>query len=87
MEVTKAGRTALFATRNDWAHDVDSRELATLFDRFVRGERSRDRSGGKVGYGLGLSIARAIAEKNGFRLEVDEDDAGRIVFRALFSVR
>ena len=87
MEVTKAGRAAVFATRNDWAHDVDSRELSTLFDRFVRGERSRDRSGGKVGYGLGLSIARAIAEKNGFRLEVDEDDAGRIVFRALFPVR
>ena len=82
VEVAKAGRTASFATRNDWAHDVDSRELSTLFDRFVRGERSRDRSGGKAGYGLGLSIARAIAEKNDFKLEVDEDDMGRIVFRA-----
>lgn len=87
VEVTKAGRTATFATRNDWAHDTDSRELQTLFDRFVRGERSRDRSGGKVGYGLGLSIARAIAQKNDFKLEVDEDDAGRIVFRAVFSAR
>ncbi len=87
VEVTKSGRIAVFATRNDWAHDVDSRELSTLFDRFVRGERSRDRSGGKVGYGLGLSIARAIAEKNDFKLEVDEDDEGRIVFRALFSAR
>ena len=85
VEVKKTGRTALFATRNDWAHDVDARELSTLFDRFVRGERSRDRSSGKVGYGLGLSIARAIAEKNDFKLEVDEDDMGRIVFRALFS--
>ena len=87
VEVTKAGRTAVFATRNDWAHDVDSRGLSTLFDRFVRGERSRDRSGGKVGYGLGLSIARAIAEKNDLKLEVDEDDAGRIVFRVLFPAR
>lgn len=87
VEVTKAGRTAQFATRNDWAHDVDSRELSTLFDRFVRGERSRDRSGGKAGYGLGLSIARAIAEKNDFRLEVEEDDVGRIAFRALIPVR
>lgn len=87
IEVSKTGRTALFATRNDWEHDVDSHELSTLFDRFVRGEQSRDRSGGKVGYGLGLSIARAIAEKNDVRLEVDEDDVGRIVFRALMTSR
>jgi signal transduction histidine kinase len=87
VEVEKAGRTTSFATRNDWVHDVEMRELPTLFDRFVRGERSRDRSGGKAGYGLGLSIARAIAEKNGLKLEVDEDDAGRIVFRALFPAR
>ena len=65
----------------------ESRELPTLFDRFVRGEQSRDRSGGKAGYGLGLSIARAIAEKNDIKLEVGEDDAGRIVFRALFPAR
>ena len=25
VEVTKAGRTASFATRNDWAHDVQTR--------------------------------------------------------------
>ena len=87
VEVAKAGRTATFATRNDWVHDVDSRELSTLFDRFVRGEQSRDRSGGKVGYGLGLSIARTIAEKNDFKLEVIEDDAGRIMFRAVFPAR
>ena len=87
VEVAKAGRTVSFATRNDWAHDVESRELPTLFDRFVRGEQSRDRSGGKAGYGLGLSIARAIAEKNDIKLEVGEDDAGRIVFRALFPAR
>jgi signal transduction histidine kinase len=87
VEVAKAGRTVSFATRNDWAHDVESRELPTLFDRFVRGEQSRDRSGGKAGYGLGLSIARAIAEKNDIKLEVGEDDAGRIMFRALFPAR
>ncbi|MDO4797136.1 MAG: HAMP domain-containing sensor histidine kinase [Coriobacteriales bacterium] len=83
--VRREARKAVFFTQNDWNHDVDARELPTLFDRFVRGERSRDRSDGRSGYGLGLSIARAIAEKNDARLEAIEDESGRIVFRAIFS--
>lgn len=84
VEVTRKGRGAVFATRNHWDHGVDSRELSSLFDRFVRGEQSRDRSGGASGYGLGLSIARTIANRNGARLDVSEDDEGRIVFRVVF---
>jgi len=87
VEVAREGHHAVFATRNEWEHDVELRELNSLFDRFVRGERSRDRSGGNAGYGLGLSIARAIAERNGARLEVSENDAGRIVFRVTFARR
>lgn len=84
VEVTRDGREAVFQTRNCWDHGVDARELSSLFDRFVRGEQSRDRSGGKSGYGLGLSIARALAQKNNARLEASEDDEGRIIFRAAF---
>lgn len=87
VEVAWEGHHAVFATRNEWEHDVEPRELNSLFDRFVRGERSRDRSGGNAGYGLGLSIARAIAERNGARLEVSEDGSGRIVFRVTFARR
>lgn len=84
IEVRREARRAVFVTRNDWNHDVDARELSSLFDRFVRGERSRDRSDGRGGYGLGLSIARAIAEKNDAKLEASEDEDGKIVFRAIF---
>lgn len=87
VEVAWEAHHAVFATCNEWEHDVEPRELNSLFDRFVRGERSRDRSGGNAGYGLGLSIARAIAERNGARLEVSEDDSGRIVFRVTFARR
>ena len=87
VELRSEARHAVFLTRNDWAHDVATQDLNSLFDRFVRGERSRDRSGGKGGYGLGLSIARAIAERSGVRLGVGEDNAGRIVFSADFPRR
>ena len=84
VEVARKGRGAVFATRNHWDHSVDSHELSSLFDRFVRGEQSRDRSGGAGGYGLGLSIARTIAGRNDARLDVSEDGEGRIVFRVVF---
>ena len=84
VEVRRDGRSAVFLTRNSWNHDVEPQELASLFDRFVRAEQSRDRSGSTGGYGLGLSIARAIAQRNNAKLEVSEDPNGKIVFRAVF---
>ena len=84
VEVKREGRSAVFLTRNSWNHDVGTQELATLFDRFFRAEQSRDRSGGAGGYGLGLSIARAIAQRNNAKLEASEDSGGFIVFRAVF---
>ena len=87
VEVRQEDRNAVFLTRNDWARNVDARELSTLFDRFVRGDQSRDRSAGASGYGLGLSIARAIAQKCRAKLDVSEDSDGRIVFRLVFVKR
>ena len=58
-------------------------DLDKLFDRFYRGDSARSGSG-KAGYGLGLSIARAIAEKNRARLTVEETDRGNLLFRAAF---
>lgn len=84
VEARRDGRSAVFLTRNSWNHDVEPQELASLFDRFVRAEQSRDRSVGAGGYGLGLSIARAIAQRNNAKLEVNEDSSGKIVFRAVF---
>jgi signal transduction histidine kinase len=58
----------------DMGSGIAPEDLPHVFERFYRADRSRDRSAG--GAGLGLAIARQIAELHGSRLEV-ESSPGR----------
>ena len=49
-----------------------------LFDRFYRGDESR--SSAQPGYGLGLSLARSLAEAMGGSISAHSPDGERIVF-------
>ena len=53
---------------SDTGQGVSASALPHLFDRFYRADPSRDRSAG--GHGLGLSIAKCIAELHGGRIDV-----------------
>ena len=56
-----------------------------LFDRFYRGDAARTQKSG--GYGIGLSVARAIVSANGGTLHaVYQQDPVRICFQACFKV-
>jgi two-component system, OmpR family, sensor kinase len=59
-----------------------------VFERFVRLDtaRSRSETSATSGAGLGLAIARRIAEIHGGRLEIAESRPGRTVFRATLPV-
>ncbi|MDR3053051.1 MAG: HAMP domain-containing histidine kinase [Coriobacteriales bacterium] len=57
-------------------------EYARIFDRFYRSDESRSRETG--GYGLGLSIAQAIAEEQGIRISVDGELGSWISFTLAF---
>ena len=81
-----SGKRVIFETENDWNHSLAPEELDHLFDRFYRGDAARSREGTQTGYGLGLSIAQAIAEKNHAKLSVRENEQGRLVFQVVFRV-
>lgn len=57
---------------------VGELELNRLFDRFYRGDKARTFTGG---YGIGLSMAKAIAEKHHGQISAYQKDHDQIGFR------
>jgi signal transduction histidine kinase len=81
----RGGRVTLTLTTNDGAPAITIRdtgpgvsagEQTRIFERFYRGARNEGE-----GAGLGLAIARSIAELHGARLELAETSSAGSVFR------
>jgi len=51
---------------------IAKQNQAKIFNRFYRSDEARTR-GHNSGYGLGLAIARAVADKNGYQLSVKSE--------------
>lgn len=51
---------------------IAKKDQAEIFDRFYRSDEARTR-GHNLGYGLGLAIARAVADKNSYQLSVKSE--------------
>lgn len=51
---------------------IAKQNQAKIFDRFYRSDEARTR-GHSSGYGLGLAIAKAVADKNGYQLSVKSE--------------
>ncbi len=62
---------------------VPPKDSARMFERFYRGDASRDRASG--GNGLGLSIAMALAERNRWELSAAVSAGGNVVFTLALS--
>ena len=67
----QVGTTVLIAVE-DTGPGIPSTERAQVFNRFYRGERSRQTEG----HGLGLALVAAIAKLHGFTLEVTDSRTG-----------
>lgn len=70
------GRGVVFSV-TDHGPGVPEKDRQRIFRRFARGEESRT---GKEHFGLGLSIARQIADLHGGRLWVEDAPGGGAVF-------
>ena len=70
-----AGAGEVRLTVQDTGDGLEAEQLAAVFDRFYRADKSRSRETG--GTGLGLAIVKAIVEAHGGRVEAHSDGKGR----------
>ena len=73
------GRRIVLSVENTYAA-VNELELNRLFDRFYRADKARRFTGG---YGVGLSMAKAIAEKHRGEITAYEKDGTHIGFKVV----
>ncbi|MBQ6539731.1 MAG: HAMP domain-containing histidine kinase [Oscillospiraceae bacterium] len=77
LDVAKSHRSIVISVFNTC--DIpDISELYRVFDRFFRLDKSRSKKTG--GTGVGLSIAKAIAEANGGSIKVSSENGKTILF-------
>ena len=61
---------------------ISANDLPHVFDRFYRGDKSREQATG--GHGLGLAITKSLAEQLGGSISASSDEQTGTVFRAEF---
>ena len=76
LTLKKKGRQLMLRVSNPCA-DLDASQLPRLFDRFYRADSSRSRKSG--GYGIGLSIARAVTDGHKGKISTEYED-GTVCF-------
>lgn len=64
ISLTQSRKSVMFTTENTTKEPLSEDALTHLFDRFYRADESRSKEENS-GFGIGLSIARAITEKHG----------------------
>ena len=73
------GRRIVMTVENTY-EAVDEIDLQRLFDRFYRADKSRKFTGG---YGIGLSMAKAIVEKHKGEISAYKKDSTHIAFKVI----
>jgi signal transduction histidine kinase len=85
LSLNQEGHMVRLVSENGLTEPLSPENLKHLFDRFYRPDLSRSRESG--GYGIGLSMARAIMERHDGRIYAEQTGLGRIRFVCEFPVK
>lgn len=83
IKVFKLG-SELHAVIEDTGEGIQAEDLPNIFERFYRGEKSRNRSTG--GTGLGLAIARSIVEAHRGSITAESESGKGTIIRFNFPI-
>lgn len=83
LHLRRNGKTVSLTVSNT-TEGVERGDMAHLFDRFYRGDRSRNSSTG--GYGLGLSIAYAVVQAHRGKITASSPDGIQMVIEVQIPV-
>ena len=78
LTLAKRGKEVTLSCENT-CEKLPDVEADRLFDRFYRSDAARTQKSG--GYGIGLSVARAIVQNHKGKISAEYKDGNRIVFR------
>ena len=81
VSVVKTASEAIISFA-DSAPGLDEKGLQKLFNRFFRGESSRNRATG--GAGLGMAICKGIMEAHQGRIDADQSELGGVLIQLRF---
>lgn len=71
INFSKEKKRAVFEVR-DYGEGISRVDQQKIFERFYRSDSARTR-GENSGYGLGLAIAKSLAEKNNFEIKLESE--------------
>ncbi|QWT51871.1 sensor histidine kinase [Eubacterium sp. MSJ-33] len=78
LTLAKRGKEVMLSCENT-CEKLPDVEADRLFDRFYRSDAARTQKSG--GYGIGLSVARAIVQNHKGKISAEYKDGNRIVFK------
>ena len=83
VSLTQQGHRAVLRVQNE-GEEIPAEKLEHLFDRFYQADEARSSEGRH--YGLGLSIAKAVAERHGGSIDASCHD-GKVTFTVLLPAK
>lgn len=80
VTLRKEGKTVVLEVRNKAVDPLSDEDLAHVFDRFYRSDKSRNSASG--GHGIGLSMASAIVTAHGGKIRTRSGDGSEFIVTA-----